>query len=109
MMISLVKMKVYYMYRIGDGAHSNNVYKFHDEDEIFARDAAPLKEGDGAFLYFKRGNDWRYVIVAKTVHSASPPYIIFQVSLEGSTTKAEQNHWGCRVRPLDKEHPCYNL
>ncbi len=89
-------MKVYYLYNIGDSAHSNDVYKFHNEDEIFARDATQLKEGNGAFVYFKHGDSWRYVIVVKSVHSTvnSLPYIIFQVSLDGATTKVQCDHWG---------------
>ena len=84
-------MKVYRQYLIGDGAHSDDIYKFHDEDDIFTHDVAQLKEGNGAFVNFGY-NDWRYVFVDETEHSASSPYIIFQSSLEGSTTKLEQHH-----------------
>ena len=99
-------VNVYYNYRIGDTSHSCDIDENHCEvtNNTARRACFKLKEGDGAFIFSASSPQWIYAIVATAVH-ISCPYIIFQITRDGSIERIDQRLWGTRVRPLRKNHP----
>lgn len=89
-------------YQIGSKARESdfdkNAFAHENQWAISA-----LKEGDGAFV------DGRYAVVAKRDKSASPPYIIFQVTPHGQTRKIEWDKrfgWAIEeIKPLKYAEP----
>ena len=118
-------MRVYYLYKIGDEPHADDIetsnYRFDVSKRLaLSEECSKLKEGDGAFVclqnspggsygdYLFKGQ-WIYAIVASTHMSSSPPYIIFQTKQDGSTTRFDERLWGNWVRPLNDELPSKHI
>lgn len=94
----------YRLYNIGDMADESDRYRDGSTNTWQHIDiCAQLEESDGAFV--KCHGQWIYAIVVKTVHLSCPPYIIFQITPDGSTERIEQSSWEKRVSPLRKQHP----
>ena len=94
----------YRLYNIGDRADESDRYRDGSMNTWQHIDiCAQLEESDGAFV--KCHGQWIYAIVVKTVHLSCPPYIIFQITPDGSTERIEQSSWENRVSPLRKQHP----
>lgn len=97
-------------FNIGDNLRA------YDDRLFFDAKGAPssLQSGDGAFVRGRsdeidgspssggRSWNWKYAVVVAVEHTASPPHILFQVSLEGAVLIIEEPEWRDRVRLVRK-------
>ena len=103
-------------YTLGDHPHSCDL---HDAGKS-RHTISSLKEGEGVFLrnrpphqraawdqrpVYESTSDWNYAVVAKIRHLPAPAYIVFQISIDGSTKTIKEHLWEGLVRPLNKRAP----